>query len=87
AHCGQSRALLLCCFGHVQSYTPCAARAQNTTLTHTASVDANERFAFCRKSCGSHISHKSGLYQIKKFPAFLERVRGARGEREKFFSR
>ncbi|MBQ7394930.1 MAG: hypothetical protein IJW08_00155, partial [Lentisphaeria bacterium] len=38
AHCGQSRALLLRCFGHVQSYTPSAARAQNTTLTHTAST-------------------------------------------------
>ena len=32
AHCGQSRALLLRCFGHVQSYTPSAARAQNTFL-------------------------------------------------------
>ncbi len=45
------------------------------------------RFAFCRNPNLLHISHKSGLYQIKKFPAFLEKERGARGERENFFSR
>ncbi|MBQ4315118.1 MAG: hypothetical protein IJC21_06735, partial [Lentisphaeria bacterium] len=48
-HCGQSRALLLRCVGHVQSYTPSAAHTQNTTLTHTASADANVRFAFRHK--------------------------------------
>ena len=45
AHCGQSRALLLRCFGHVQSYTPSAAHTQNTTLPRTASADGNG--AFC----------------------------------------
>ncbi|MBQ7395141.1 MAG: hypothetical protein IJW08_01235 [Lentisphaeria bacterium] len=61
--------------------------AQNSTLPHAASTDANKPFAFCRNPNLLHISNKSGLYQIKKYSAFLERERGARGERENFFSR
>ena len=49
AHCGQSRALLLRCFGHVQSYTPSAAHTQNTTLPRTASADGNGAFCLPRR--------------------------------------
>ncbi|MBR7119703.1 MAG: hypothetical protein IKC77_05840, partial [Lentisphaeria bacterium] len=53
-----------------KSTLPALLGRKTLSLTHTHPPMLISRFAFCRNPNLLHISHKSGLYQIKKFPRF-----------------